>query len=319
MPLEQDVIDIGKQLEKLVAEEKSELEMAEDLLRRLKELPITLDILQKTRIGMSVNVVRKASKKEETQTLAKGLIKSWKKLLDGQAEKQKVQRQASSEKSNGSNESTTTTPQRVSPDPTPTTNNNTSSVAFPPRRGDVEVRTSFIKMIKSSLVCEQRPGFDQAEKISSELEDAIFMEFKNTESKYRNRLKSRVLNLRDKKNPDLLISFLDGHITPERLAKMTSEEMASDQLKAEREKFLKEGINDAQIGQTGGTVSTMMKCGKCGKSKVMYNQLQTRSSDEPMTTFCFCQECGHRWKFCWHCLFKVGSFDDVHKEKYSEQ
>ena len=26
-------------------------------------------------------------------------------------------------------------------------------------------------------------------------------------------------------------------------------------------------------------------------------QLQTRSADEPMTTFVSCQECGHRWKF----------------------
>lgn len=30
---------------------------------------------------MTVNVVRKASIKEDTQTVAKGLIKSWKKLL----------------------------------------------------------------------------------------------------------------------------------------------------------------------------------------------------------------------------------------------
>ena len=37
--------------------------------------------LQKTRIGMSVNVLRKASSKEDLQGLAKSLIKSWKKLL----------------------------------------------------------------------------------------------------------------------------------------------------------------------------------------------------------------------------------------------
>uniref|UniRef100_A0A4W5KBQ1 Transcription elongation factor A (SII), 2 n=1 Tax=Hucho hucho TaxID=62062 RepID=A0A4W5KBQ1_9TELE len=36
-----------------------------------------------TRIGMSVNAVRKQSSEEEVQTLAKSLIKSWKKLLDG--------------------------------------------------------------------------------------------------------------------------------------------------------------------------------------------------------------------------------------------
>ena len=40
-----------------------------------------LFFLQKTRIGMSVNVLRKASTKEDLQGLAKSLIKNWKKLL----------------------------------------------------------------------------------------------------------------------------------------------------------------------------------------------------------------------------------------------
>jgi DNA-directed RNA polymerase subunit M/transcription elongation factor TFIIS len=38
-------------------------------------------------------------------------------------------------------------------------------------------------------------------------------------------------------------------------------------------------------------------CGKCKSSKCGHYQLQTRSSDEPMTTFVTCQECGNRWKF----------------------
>lgn len=295
MPLEQDVVHIGRQLEKLVTEDQSELETAGDLLKRLKELPITLDILQKTRIGMSVNVVRKASNKEEIQTLAKGLIKSWKKLLDGQAEKQKIQRQSSADKLNDTNN--TPAPVVTNEPKSPTSFDNKSTVTFPPRRGDVEVRSKCIQMILNSLKCSERPAFE-GDKIATSLEDAIFMEFKNTDTKYKNRIKSRVLNLRDKNNPELLLSFIDGHITPSRLAKMTSEEMASDDLKKEREKFTQEAINDHQMSTSGGTTSTMMKCGKCGKSNVMYNQLQTRSSDEPMTTFCFCQECGHRWKFC---------------------
>ena len=36
---------------------------------------------QKTRIGMSVNGLRKASSKEDLQGLARALIKNWKKLL----------------------------------------------------------------------------------------------------------------------------------------------------------------------------------------------------------------------------------------------
>jgi len=38
------------------------------------------------------------------------------------------------------------------------------------------------------------------------------------------------------------------------------------------------------------------KCFKCFKRKCTYYQLQTRSADEPMTTFVTCLECGNRWR-----------------------
>lgn len=37
-------------------------------------------------------------------------------------------------------------------------------------------------------------------------------------------------------------------------------------------------------------------CGKCKSKACTYYQLQTRSADEPMTTFVTCTFCGHRWK-----------------------
>ena len=37
-------------------------------------------------------------------------------------------------------------------------------------------------------------------------------------------------------------------------------------------------------------------CGKCKSKKCTYYQLQTRSADEPMTTFVTCINCGNRWK-----------------------
>ena len=37
-------------------------------------------------------------------------------------------------------------------------------------------------------------------------------------------------------------------------------------------------------------------CGKCKSKRCSYYQLQTRSADEPMTTFVTCIECGNRWK-----------------------
>ncbi|MED6290006.1 hypothetical protein CHARACLAT_008612 [Characodon lateralis] len=52
-----------------------------DLLKELRSVPMTLELLQSTRIGMSVNAIRKQSTDEEVTSLAKSLIKSWKKLL----------------------------------------------------------------------------------------------------------------------------------------------------------------------------------------------------------------------------------------------
>lgn len=67
------------------------------------------------------------------------------------------------------------------------------------------------------------------------------------------------------------------------MAKMTPEEMASDEMKKIREKFVKEAINDAQLATVQGTKTDLLKCGKCKKKDCTYNQLQTRSA--------VCQHC----------------------------
>ena len=40
----------------------------------------------------------------------------------------------------------------------------------------------------------------------------------------------------------------------------------------------------------------MYKCGKCKQNKTVYYKLQTRSADEPETTFITCVNCNHKWK-----------------------
>ena len=41
----------------------------------------------------------------------------------------------------------------------------------------------------------------------------------------------------------------------------------------------------------------MFKCGKCKSMKTSYYQMQTRSADEPMSTYVTCMNCNNRWKF----------------------
>jgi DNA-directed RNA polymerase subunit M/transcription elongation factor TFIIS len=38
------------------------------------------------------------------------------------------------------------------------------------------------------------------------------------------------------------------------------------------------------------------KCGKCKKRECVYQELQIRSSDEPMSLFITCLNCGNKWK-----------------------
>lgn len=42
----------------------------------------------------------------------------------------------------------------------------------------------------------------------------------------------------------------------------------------------------------------IFKCRKCHSKKTSYYQLQTRSADEPMTTYVTCMNCNNHWKFC---------------------
>ena len=82
-------------------------------------------------------------------------------------------------------------------------------------------------------------GYDPAkcEDLATSLEEAIFNNFKQTNPKYKNKVRSRVFNLKDKKNYVLRDGLLLGSITPGRLAVMTSAEMASDEVKKEREAY----------------------------------------------------------------------------------
>lgn len=44
-------------------------------------------------------------------------------------------------------------------------------------------------------------------------------------------------------------------------------------------------------------VDGVLECPKCHSTKTYSIQKQTRSSDEPMTTFSKCAKCGHNWRY----------------------
>ncbi|EHB03552.1 Transcription elongation factor A protein 3 [Heterocephalus glaber] len=161
------------------------------------------------------------------------------------------------------------------------------------------VRDKCVEMLSVALKAEddyKNYGVN-CDKMASEIEDHIYQELKSTDMKYRNRVRSRISNLKDSKNPGLRRNVLSGAISTELIAKMMAEEMASDELRELRNAMTQEAIREHQMAKTSGTNTDLLQCGKCKKKNCTYNQVQTLSADEPMTTFVLCNECGHRWKF----------------------
>ncbi|KYN01847.1 Transcription elongation factor S-II [Cyphomyrmex costatus] len=260
---------------------------------------------------MTVNALRKSSRDEEVISLSKTLIKNWKKFLSGSnKEKDSTSSSSSKKKDEKPDKAKEESDHKKEKDimdvdvkvkeEKPFKDIQRKQASFPAPTTTDAVRLKCRELLATALRVDGKviDGCASPEELAEELEEAIYAEFKNTDNRYKNRVRSRVANLRDVKNPNLRTNFLVGAITPARLAVMTAEEMASDEIKQLREQFKKEAINDAQLATVQGTKTDLLKCGKCKKRNCTYNQVQTRSADEPMTTFVLCNECGNRWKFC---------------------
>jgi transcription elongation factor S-II len=114
---------------------------------------------------------------------------------------------------------------------------------------------------------------------------------------YKQRVRSLYQNLRSRTNAALRARVLASEIAPAALVTMTSEQLKSEERKAEDARMMKENMDKAMVAQEEQSYSVHLQCGKCKQKKVTYTQAQTRSADEPMTTFCTCTNCGNRWKF----------------------
>nr|XP_061795001.1 transcription elongation factor A protein 1-like [Nerophis lumbriciformis] len=304
---EEEIIRIAKKMDKMA--QKKNGSGALDLLKELRSVPMTLELLQSTRIGMSVNAIRKQSTDEEVTSLAKSLIKSWKKLLDEPASgdkpsEDKRKETAPASPSQGSPEakeesSSSSNSSGKSENADVSANSLINTFPRAPVTSD-SIRIKCREMLSNALQAGEdyiAIGAD-CDELGAQIEEYILLQFKNTDMKYKNRVRSRISNLKDMKNPNLRRTVLCGSVTPERMAKMTAEEMASDELKEMRKNLTKEAVRDHQMATTGGTQTDLFTCGKCKGKSCTYTQVQTRSADEPMTTFVFCNQCGNRWKFC---------------------
>jgi len=101
-------------------------------------------------------------------------------------------------------------------------------------------------------------GAGDPQHLAKMLEECIYQEFRSTDKKYASTIRSKIFNLRDAQNPQLRLDFLCGRISPQDLAKKTSLEMASQELKAMREAIIQKGTPKGNIEEQTEIVSNEM-------------------------------------------------------------
>lgn len=115
---------------------------------------------------------------------------------------------------------------------------------------------------------------------------------------YLDRLRSIYINLTEGavggKSNNLLEHVKDGTVPVKALAFMTHQEMHPEKWDALIQAKIKKDKSKYDTQQEAMTDT--FKCRKCHSNKCSYYQMQTRSADEPMTTFVTCLECANRWK-----------------------
>lgn len=163
-----------------------------------------------------------------------------------------------------------------------------------------KVQTRLFESLTKSLTATP-PSKDKfylgADDIAVSVEEAMFL-FNNSDSAgkaYASHYQMLCLRLVDANNLWLRDAVFSGAMTASQLASMSAADLASPEQKKKLKAMEEEIMAKKRIEKKKAT-STAFTCKKCHQSLVHYFQLQTRSADEPMTTFIECINCGNSWK-----------------------
>lgn len=106
-----------------------------------------------------------------------------------------------------------------------------------------------------------------------------------------------MFNLKNPANPGLLPKVTGGSIGPKKLVNAHPSELFPEKWDVLYERVAEKQLRKQLTTDLDSVPDGFHTCSKCKSKKTTYTQLQTRSADEPMTTFIACLSCGKRWKF----------------------
>ncbi|XP_074566356.1 transcription elongation factor TFIIS-like [Curcuma longa] len=159
------------------------------------------------------------------------------------------------------------------------------------------------KETAESKVDEVRNILDEVDasdpiRVAVSMESALFEKLGLSTGSQKHKYRSIMFNLRDNNNKDFRRRVLLGLVKPQDIVTLAPEDMASDERKQANKQIKEKALFECERGAAPKATTDQFKCGRCGQRKTTYYQLQTRSADEPMTTFVTCVNCNNHWKFC---------------------
>ncbi|KAJ6632470.1 transcription elongation factor [Mycena sp. CBHHK59/15] len=292
-----DAVELKKLVKQLQSVSNNE-DIAAILRTLRKDFKVNEAILRESKAGLAVGKLRTHAAKEVSD-LAKEIVKQWKteveqaKAAAGGAVRptvgvstQKPARKASVA-SNGP--STPKTPNGPSPN-TRTLKSDGVSGGF---TGD-KTRDRCIELVYDALASDSGAPVDLILGKAKAIEAAVYAEIGGVTAPYPTKMRSLFVNLKDKNNPSLRECVSSGDIPVEKFVKMTSQEMASEERKKADEAIKQQNLHNALGAEEQQAETTAFQCSKCKQRKCRYRQAQTRSADEPMTTFVTCVNCNNR-------------------------
>ncbi|KAF2270702.1 transcription elongation factor [Lojkania enalia] len=291
-----EIEQVGKSINKAMADGEpsaSILKLLNDLKNGVKA---TEELLRSTRIGITVNRLR-THKDPAVQRLAQEVVKQW---------KDTVKKSAPVKGPRPTNGTASPAPGSGTASPAPSKKKHNVAPDKRSHKTDkvdyqvtgIEARDQCVRLMYDGLALMTDDLPEDVIAVAKDVESAAWANAgSQNNDAYRQKMRSLFQNLKNKSNPGLRKRVLSGEIAPKRFVTMTHDELKSAERRAEDARLEKENMNQAMVAQVEKSISTEFQCGKCKKKMVSYSQAQTRSADEPMTTFCECMNCGNRWKF----------------------
>ncbi|KHJ42930.1 putative transcription elongation factor S-II [Trichuris suis] len=288
--LEKSLADYKRACEEIISKDNADSEAAAaTLLHSLHGLEnVDAFLLSKTHIGESVNKIRrKFAERADIHYQAVSLLKKWKQAVQNTRKRRRNEQIRS----------------------------DTDSASLLQAVADDPIRIKSAKLLTNALKSTAKTEVDYANGTASEnrktdslselgekIETAIFEDTGTNSGNrhYRARVRSRIMNLRDPRNADLVAGIIKGSISPKRVATMSPEAMAPEELRRLRQSFRKDSLRNYSMPDAGSTLhSSTFLCHKCGLRDCSYNVGQERLDGdyEPVAvTLVVCNRCGNRWK-----------------------